>query len=129
MSLERPTFPVVRLREGYDIGEVDLAVAKALENLALPQPRIDRGDIEALRFAPVRLRPGYEMSPVDDWFDQVAAELAPCSGAQPVEATVPQPAPAAPAAQVDPAGGDRLQAALIIVVVLAVSVWIYVSRF
>ncbi len=72
MSLERPSFPPVRLREGYDI--------------------------EGLGFAPVRLRPADEMSPVDDWFGQVAA-------------------------------GHRLQAALIIAVVLAVTVWIYASRF
>ena len=84
MSLERPTFPTVRLTEGYDTEDVDRAVDLALENLALAQPRIGRGDIEALRFAPVRMRPGYTMSAVDDWFDEVAAELASLTSEQPL---------------------------------------------
>jgi DivIVA domain-containing protein len=72
--IERPTFPMVRLRESYDAEQVDRTVDMVLEDLALPQPRIARGDIEGLRFTPVR-RGGYDMTAVDDWLDEVVAEL------------------------------------------------------
>ena len=100
MSLERPTFPMVRLRESYEVEQVDLAVEMVLENLALPQPRIDRGDIEGLRFTPVR-RGGYDMTAVDDWLDEVVAELDRRTGVQPQPA-VPATAAEAPAASVSP---------------------------
>jgi DivIVA domain-containing protein len=99
MSLERPTFPMIRLRESYEVEQVDLAVEMVLENLALPRPRIDRGDIEGLRFTPVR-RGGYDMTAVDDWLDDAVAELDRRTGAQPRPA-VPATA-AAPAASASP---------------------------
>ena len=95
MSLERPTFPMVRLRESYDAEQVDRTVDMVLENLALPQPRIGRGDIEGLRFTPVR-RGGYDMTAVDDWLDEVVAELDRRTGAQ--------PEPGAPTTAATPAG-------------------------
>ena len=97
MSPDRPTFPMVRLRESYATEQVDLAVEMVLENLALPQPRIGRADIEGLRFTPVR-RGGYDMTAVDDWLDEVVAELDRRTGAQPrpaVHATAAAPAASA----------------------------------
>ncbi|MBS2936558.1 DivIVA domain-containing protein [Nocardioides sp. J2M5] len=73
MGVSRPTFPVARLRQAYDVEQVDLAVDHILENLALPRPRIDAGDITAMRFTPGR--GGYDMAAVDDWLDEVVAEL------------------------------------------------------
>lgn len=99
MSPDRPTFPMVRLRESYATEQVDLAVEMVLENLALPQPRIGRADIEGLRFTPVR-RGGYDMTAVDDWLDEVVAELDRRTGVQPQ--TEAPTAPAAPAASVSP---------------------------
>ena len=98
--IERPTFPMVRLRESYEVEQVDLAVETVLENLALPQPRIDRGDIEGLRFTPVR-RGGYAMTAVDDWLDEVVAELDRRTGVPPEAAPAPTTS-AAPAASASP---------------------------
>lgn len=89
MSLERPTFPTARFVEAYDVEEVDLAVEMVLENLALARPRIDRGDIERLRFTPVRMRPGYTMGAVDEWLDEVLVELDRRGGEQRVATTEP----------------------------------------
>ncbi|KRE97398.1 hypothetical protein ASG76_01350 [Nocardioides sp. Soil774] len=82
MSVERPTFPVVRWREAYDAEQVDLAVEMVMENLSLPEPRIGRHDLESLRFTPVR-RGGYDMTAVDDWLDEVVAELDRRGGVRP----------------------------------------------
>lgn len=127
MSVERPAFPLLRFREAYDAEQVDLAVEMAVENLSLPHPRIGRGDIEALRFAPVR-RGGYDMTAVDDWFDEVAAELDRRAGVQP-EATGPGSVPVpteAPSGVVDLGAGEdednelvRLLVKVAVVVVLA----------
>ncbi len=133
MSLQRPTFPTVRLTEGYDTDDVDRAVDMALDNLALAQPRIGRGDIEALRFAPVRMRPGYTMSAVDDWFDEVAAELDRRSSA-PAPArpasSQPVPTPYAPTAT-EPVHErpDWMLALILVTITLVVTVLVYTSRF
>ena len=131
MSLERPTFPTARFVESYDIEEVDLAVAMVLENLALPRPRIDRGDIERLRFTPVRLRPGYPMGAVDDWLDEVLVELGRRDGEQPVATTEPalaEPSPSLPThseavVEVDSAS-TRWLVMLAVVVVFAVLLYV-----
>ncbi|HSU03032.1 MAG TPA: hypothetical protein VLK03_10820 [Nocardioides sp.] len=133
MSLQRPTFPTVRLAEGYDTDDVDRAVDMALDNLALAQPRIGRGDIEALRFSPVRMRPGYTMSAVDDWFDEVAVELDRRSGA-PAPArpapSQPVPTPYAPTAT-EPVHEqpDWMLALILVTITLVVTVLVYTSRF
>ncbi len=128
MSLDRPTFPTVRLTEGYDVEEVDRAVA-------LAQPRIDRSQVEGLRFAPVRMRRGYAMGAVDAWLDEVVAELDRRRGVPAVvPAVTPQPGPEPRPAAADPSprsqtASDIARAALIIVVVVGAAVWLYVSRF
>jgi DivIVA domain-containing protein len=136
MSLDRPTFPMVRLRESYEVEQVDLAVEMVLENLALPQPRIDRGDIEGLRFTPVR-RGGYDMTAVDDWLDDVVAELDRRTGEQPQPAVTPTSA--APAASVSPSvivdldtprperDSERVRLLVQLAVVVVVVALLYVS--
>ena len=130
MSLDRPTFQMVRHREGYDTEQVDLAVEMVLENLSLPQPRIYRSDIEGLRFMPVRMRAAYEMSSVDVWFDDAADELDLRHGATPEDRpstgeddvpTVATPSPTASAAieEVDSGWARVLSIAAVVAVVLA----------
>ena len=75
MTLDRPTFPPTRFREGYDRAEVDVAVNLILENLWLPEPRLDPEAITELSFTPVRAERGYDMGTVDAWLDEAAAEL------------------------------------------------------
>ena len=135
MSLERPTFPMVRFTEGYDTEQVDLAVDMVRENLALPRPRIDRSEIEGLRFAPVRMRPGYSMDAVDDWLDQVVAELGRRGRAEPAatapEGAVPVPAvrsstapPPSDAIVAIPNGSRRWLVVLALAAVIAVAVYV-----
>lgn len=129
MSLDRPTFPTVRFAEGYDPEQVDLAVDMVRENLALAQPRIDRSEIERLRFAPVRMRPGYGMAAVDDWLDEVVAELDRRGGEQTAAAAPStEPAPAydttRPGAVTEVQGGStRLLVLFAIAVVVAVALY------
>lgn len=135
MSIERPTFPTLRLREAYDAEQVDLAVEMVLENLALPEPRIGRGDLEMLRFTPVR-RGGYDMTAVDDWLDEAMAELDRRTGVQPEPEPAPERSPEAPVASsaiVDLAAhGTDEDAAwarplVMVLVVVVVAVLLYVS--
>ena len=66
-STQAPSFTRVRLREGYQIDEVDdfLLEIRPLVEGRLPNDALaDR--IESARFALVRLRPGYDMDEVDD---------------------------------------------------------------
>lgn len=74
-------FSPVRLREGYDMGEVD-------EHLDLVQSTLDAldravagsgqvpGILPTPRFTPVRLREGYDMGEVDAFLAEVTAEEA-----------------------------------------------------
>ena len=62
MTLERPAFSSTSLREGYDTDEVDRAVDLILDNLALPELRFGADQITVLRFTPVRLQQGYDLS-------------------------------------------------------------------
>ena len=62
-----PSFTRVRLREGYQIDDVDdfLLGIRPLLDGRLPNDELaDR--IESARFALVRLRPGYDMDEVDN---------------------------------------------------------------
>ena len=71
-TLPSPTFSRVRLREGYQIEEVDdflLEVRPLLEGRLPNDLLADR--IDSARFSPVRLRPGYDMQQVDDYLDQL----------------------------------------------------------
>jgi DivIVA domain-containing protein len=94
MALERPRFSTTRLREGYDIADVDNAVDRVFVALADGATSMTASDVSSLRFTPVRLSEGYDMGEVDSWLDQAAAELDRTSGGA---------APATPAAPGAPA--------------------------
>jgi DivIVA domain-containing protein len=88
MALERPRFSTTKLREGYDIADVDDAIDRVFVALGDGATSMTASDVSSLRFEPVRLREGYDMGEVDNWLDQAAAELGRTSGGA---------APAAPA--------------------------------
>ena len=98
-------FTPVRLREGYDMGEVDLFLDDLEQLVRLSRP-VDPL-IDAARFTPVRLREGYDMADVDRFLDTVQAASAallrgapaPESGAATPAAT---PAPAVPTSTTSP---------------------------
>lgn len=81
IDVDKVRFTPVRLREGYDMGEVDdhLDLVKqtldALDAAAAGHGPLP-GTIPAPRFTPVRLREGYEIPEVDAFLAQVAAEEA-----------------------------------------------------
>lgn len=67
-----PTFSQVRLREGYDIAEVDAFIVEMLPWLEghRAEPAIATRITEA-RFTPVRVKRGYDMGEVDEFLDVV----------------------------------------------------------
>ena len=75
MAEENPRFSKVRMREGYDIGEVDEFLDQARAALAADPPLMTPLDVETRRFHPVRLRTGYDMGEVDAYLDRLAEEL------------------------------------------------------
>jgi len=70
-----PRFTVVRMREGYDIRQVDEFLGQVSAALEFDPPLMRADDVESQRFRPVRLRSAYEMGEVDDHLDSLAAEL------------------------------------------------------
>ena len=74
MTTPAPTFTRVRLREGYQISDVDdfLLEIRPLLYGRLPNPELADRIVNA-RFAPVRLRPGYDMMEVDAHLDHLHA--------------------------------------------------------
>jgi DivIVA domain-containing protein len=81
IDVDRVRFSPVRLREGYDMGEVDqhLDLVKqtldALDAAVAGQAPVP-GVLPSPRFTPVRLREGYDMGEVDAFLDEVAVEEA-----------------------------------------------------
>lgn len=126
MALQRPTFATTTLREGYDIAEVDDLVDRVFDDLAGVTSVLTADEVRDVRFTPVRMRKGYDMGEVDGWLDEVVVAL----GGRPSPAAPMRESYAAPAPPArSQAAGDRMQAALIIAIVVAAAVWIYVSRF
>ena len=73
-----PTFRTRRVREGYDLDEVDDFVDRVLDVLegkTGPSSALSPEAIEAYEFRVVRFRECYSMDDVDDWLDAAAAEL------------------------------------------------------
>jgi DivIVA domain-containing protein len=97
MAEENPTFSTVRMREGYDIDEVDEFLDQARAALAADPPLMTPLDVETRRFHPVRLRTGYDMGEVDAYLDRLTEEL---RGRQdpdaPEDETPPRPRPPVP---------------------------------
>lgn len=110
---DKVIFTPVRLREGYDMGEVDAhldLVKQTFDALdaAIAGGRPVPGVIPAARFTPVRLREGYDIGEVDAFLAEVATEearlrqlagrgITPAAGPQ----TDPVVDPSAPAEVVD----------------------------
>lgn len=72
VRIRKARFTPVRLREGYDMGEVDRfldRLEKAVETGTDTAPAV-----AAARFTPVRLREGYDMRDVDDFLEEIVAE-------------------------------------------------------
>ena len=71
-QVESILFTPVRLREGYDMGEVDQFLDQLAANLAVGKSV--RPIVDAAVFTPVRLREGYDMGDVDQFLDRMVAE-------------------------------------------------------
>src|SRR5512141_2684286 len=82
-------FTPVRLREGYDMGEVDQfldeagaaigasAEARVEKRAGRPfeMPLFGSETVQNKQFTPVRLREGYDMGEVDQFLDEIEATL------------------------------------------------------
>ncbi|WP_182378022.1 DivIVA domain-containing protein [Nocardioides sp. WS12] len=78
-------FTPVRMREGYDMGEVDVFLDRVVA--VAGEPGAIAALVRGARFTPVRLREGYKMAEVD-------AFLAGLVGAEPAShVSAPAPAP------------------------------------
>ncbi|GAA4729330.1 hypothetical protein GCM10023350_10790 [Nocardioides endophyticus] len=100
-------FTPVRLREGYDMGEVDALLERLLSALRAAEA-VDEL-VRTARFTPVRMREGYDMGEVDQFLDRVVSAAATADHTPPrYEDASPQPTvppsagtvPAAPATSV-----------------------------
>jgi DivIVA domain-containing protein len=89
-----PEFGTVRMREGYDLDQVDDFVDLVIDTLeGRGTKRVTPEEIERYEFRVVRLKTSYDMEDVDRWLDEAAAELrardnAYRTGSEPKEATV-----------------------------------------
>ncbi|WP_410793659.1 DivIVA domain-containing protein [Kribbella sp. C-35] len=72
-----PQFSTVRLREGYDIAEVDEFVERVMATVnGLPVSRpVTAAEIRGAQFSPVRLAEGYDIVEVDMFLDTAEAWL------------------------------------------------------
>lgn len=71
---EAVRFTPVRLREGYDMTQVDSLLDKLVRRL---RSGADVAEfVRAARFTPVRLREGYDMGEVDTFLDRVVQQAA-----------------------------------------------------
>lgn len=97
-------FSPVRLREGYDMGEVDYLLDRLLDAVGRDDDIVEILDHVAL--SEVRLREGYDIAEVNEFLEQVrikvavAQEFEPAPGPDPgfLEVQAPPPAPPQPAA-------------------------------
>ncbi len=77
MAVSRePEFGTVRMREGYDLDDVDDFVDLVVDSLdGKGNRKVTPEQIERYEFKIVRMRTGYSMEDVDRWLDEAAAEL------------------------------------------------------
>lgn len=89
-----PVFRTVRMREGYDLDDVDDFVDRVIDALDNRSGRraLTADEIESFEFKISRFRESYVMDDVDDWLDTAAAELR----KQQQATRTPPPPPAAP---------------------------------
>ena len=110
-KITNAVFTTVRLREGYDMGQVDTFLDDLVAALEDDRPVDDL--IREARFVPVRLREGYDMAEVDELLARVLSATG-GSASRSVDRTPwayrtrPEPAPAdpAPAAYPTPTGAE-----------------------
>lgn len=74
-------FPTTRWREGYDVASVDAFVARAERAVSMRDGSVTVREVEQVRFAPVRLRTGYQMDDVDKRLARLAQDLQAIEGA------------------------------------------------
>jgi DivIVA domain-containing protein len=95
-------FKLVRMREGYDMGDVDALLDQLMSRLVSGEPVGHL--VRDARFKPVRMREGYDMGEVDNFLDDVVARAQ--TGATPVPtppvAAAQAPVEASAAAYVGP---------------------------
>ena len=72
-EIDRIVFTPVRLREGYDMGEVDRFLDALQAEVAAGRPIRHR--VDGARFTPVRLREGYDMGAVDHFLAWLVATM------------------------------------------------------
>lgn len=133
MTLENPMFRPVRLRDGYEMPEVDDAIDKIFAALQVQPPTMTCAEVDALRFTPVKLREGYDMAEVDAWLDKACAELdarahghTPAQeGIEPPLTTDLPPQPPAPGGTPGEVQSNPMRGLLFVVflVVLGLAVW------
>jgi DivIVA domain-containing protein len=75
-------FPTTRWREGYDVASVDAFVARAERAVSMRDGSVTAREVEQVRFAPVRLRTGYQMDDVDNHLARLAQDLQAIEGAR-----------------------------------------------
>jgi DivIVA domain-containing protein len=74
-------FQETKFREGYDMGEVDALLDRAVAALTEAtagrpyQHLLNADDVVAARFRATKFRPGYDQDEVDDFLDKLAAAL------------------------------------------------------
>jgi DivIVA domain-containing protein len=71
-AITNARFTPVRLREGYDMGDVDDLLDRIVAGLGRGEPIGPL--IDAARFAPVRLREGYDTDEVDRFLESVRTQ-------------------------------------------------------
>jgi DivIVA domain-containing protein len=113
IDVDKVRFTPVRLREGYDMGEVDAHLDLVQSTLTALDAAVEGrgplpGVLPAPRFTPVRLREGYDIAEVDAFLGQVTEEetrLRRLAGARitpaPSPETDPVVDPSAPAEVID----------------------------
>jgi DivIVA domain-containing protein len=113
IDVDKVRISPVRMREGYDMGEVDAHLDLVRQTLdALDSAAANGGALPGVlpapRFSPVRLREGYDMGEVDAFLADVAIEEARLRGLagrgitpSPTPQTDPVTDPSAPAEVVD----------------------------
>ena len=74
-------FTPVRLREGYDMGEVDDFLDELVDAVAMGRPI--QPLVDAARFTPVRLRERYAIGDVDAFLEQLAVDAATSAPSEP----------------------------------------------
>lgn len=92
-EVENCRFTPVRLREGYDMGEVDDFLDELCRRLRAGEAVA--AFVAGARFTPVRMREGYDMGDVDRLLERVVASAPDATSTSSAPASPTEPAPAA----------------------------------